>query len=77
MNTETGVIYRGQAVIDAAIGRGEPVVPVSERVAGLMEAGQRVMQQGMTRGEARRRLREMGLHPAKSKDVDRLGRDKS
>ena len=73
MNTETGDIYRGQAAIDAAIGRGEPVVPVSERVAQLVDAGRRVEAQGMTRGQARRRLRELGLHTAKSKDVERVG----
>jgi len=42
MNVETGVIYRGQAAIDAAIKRGESVVPVSDRVARFMEVGQSV-----------------------------------
>ena len=38
MDTQTGRIYRG-AEVDEAIKRGMPVVPVSERVALLMEAG--------------------------------------
>lgn len=41
MNTETGQIYRGEAEIAAARRRGEPIVPVSERVANLMEGGNR------------------------------------
>lgn len=41
MNTDTGQIYRGQADIDAARRRGEPVVEVTERVAATMEAGNR------------------------------------
>jgi hypothetical protein len=39
MNTDTGKIYRG-IEIDEAIKRGEPVVPVSEEVARLVELGQ-------------------------------------
>jgi hypothetical protein len=41
MNTNTGQIYRGVTEIEGAIGRGEPVVPVSARVARLMERGNR------------------------------------
>lgn len=40
MNTDTGRIYRGEAEIEAARQRGEPLVEVSERVAQLVEAGQ-------------------------------------
>lgn len=41
MNTETGTIYRGDAAINAARERGEPIVEVSGRVAELMEMGNR------------------------------------
>ena len=62
MNTDTGQIYRTDEAIKAALARGEPIVEVSELVAKFVELGQQVSEkQGMTRGQARRRLREMGL----------------
>lgn len=36
MNTNTGQIYSGVYEIEAAVERGEPIVPVSPRVAKLM-----------------------------------------
>lgn len=39
MNTETGRIYRDPEEITAAIKRGEPVEPVSEEVARIVEEG--------------------------------------
>lgn len=54
MNTETGQIYRGEGEINAALNRLEPVVSVSERVADLMEAGQRAC----SRAEGRRIFQE-------------------
>jgi len=39
MNSETGQVYRGLEQILAAEGRGEPVVPVSPRVAEAVEVG--------------------------------------
>lgn len=42
MNRETGRIYEGFQEIEAARGRGEPVVEVSERVAELMKLAQEV-----------------------------------
>lgn len=38
MNTETGAVYRGDELIRAAQVRGEPIVPVSEHLAGLSRA---------------------------------------
>lgn len=60
MNTETGDIYRGVNEIIAAQLRGEPIVPVSEKVAWLMEDAK-----AMNRAERREagivtRLRKMG-----------------
>ena len=43
MNTETGQIYRDEEEIRAAMLRGENLVEVSERVAQLVEAGQKVL----------------------------------
>lgn len=56
MNTDTGQVYRGEAAIGAAIARGEPVVPVSERVAAAVEGGMNREQrraQRFGRGRAR------------------------
>ena len=51
MNTDTGEIYRALDEIKAALERGEPVVPVSEKVAKTMEAGQREMSRRARRNE--------------------------
>lgn len=53
MNTDTGRIYTG-ADIEKAMARGEPVVPVSERVAQLMSMGEEP-EQLLNRAERRRR----------------------
>lgn len=53
MNTETGDIYRGAEAIQAALGRGEPVVRISERVASLMTAGKR--QEAKTKQKRKRK----------------------
>lgn len=45
MNRETGAIYRGELDILNAQLRGEPVVPVSERVAQAVEIGLATMNQ--------------------------------
>lgn len=55
MNTDTGQIYRGPE-IDEAVGRGEPVVAVSEEVAQKVETGARVI----NRAERRRRMKQLG-----------------
>ncbi len=39
MNTETGKIYKTAEEIEAARKRGEPLVPISDYVAEVMEAG--------------------------------------
>lgn len=62
MNTDTGQVYEGKEAIDAALLRGEPVVPVSERVARLMRTGVRVekhreQKQAKNAGSARRNRR--------------------
>ena len=54
MNTDSGRIYQGEEQIRKALARGEPVVPVSERVAELVEAGERYL----NRAERRRHERE-------------------
>lgn len=43
MNIETGKIYRTPEEIKAALDRGEPLVPVSDYVAGVVEEGHRAM----------------------------------
>jgi hypothetical protein len=52
MNTNTGQIYEGFD-IQPAIDRGEPVVPVSARVAKLMRAAQRAERQSTQKRKAR------------------------
>ena len=54
MNIDTGEIYEGEKEIQEAIDRGEPVVPVSKRVAELVKLGQRTKQQ-RNKEKARRR----------------------
>lgn len=56
MNTNTGEIYRGDAAIQAARERGEPIAEVSERVARAVETGLGVM----NRAERRRQMRAEG-----------------
>jgi hypothetical protein len=53
MNTETGRIYDNATDILAARLRGEPVVPVSQKVADTMRAGQFAMNRAERRAEAR------------------------
>lgn len=43
MNSETGQVYRGLEAILAAEARGEPVVPVSDRVAEAVEVGMKAL----------------------------------
>lgn len=38
MNPRTGEVYEGQAV-NEALGRGEPLVPISERAAQVLKDG--------------------------------------
>jgi hypothetical protein len=59
MNTETGQVYRGDAAIRAAQERGEPVVPVSERVAEAVEYGMnRAARRARKFGNKQRRWRK-------------------
>lgn len=69
MNTDTGQIYRGLDEIKAALERGEPVVPVSERVAQTMEAGQRALG---NRKERRQAQREERRQERKARGVRRI-----
>jgi hypothetical protein len=54
MNTETGQIYRTMEEILAAQQRGEPIVPVSERVARAVEIGM----EGLNRAQRRQQQRK-------------------
>lgn len=65
MNTETGQIYRGEAAIASARARGEPVVPVSERVADAVELGM---------NRAARRARRFGRPGGRPKNRPRSGK---
>ena len=42
MNTDTGMVYQGMEITQA-LERGEPVVPVSARVAQMVQEGRRVL----------------------------------
>ncbi len=53
MNSDTGQVYRGEFEIAAAIGRGEPVVRVSEQVADAVEIGMLAMNRAERRRAAR------------------------
>ena len=58
MNTETGMVYRDDELVQA-LGRGEPVVEVSERVAQAVTIGL----EHLNRAERRRRIaREEARH---------------
>ena len=61
MNTNTGQIYRTKEEIEAAKARGEPLVPVSDRVAEIIEAGHRALNR-----RERRRLAAEARRAAKS-----------
>ena len=41
MNTETGQVYQTQSEVNAALERGETVVPISRKVARIVAAGTR------------------------------------
>lgn len=65
MNTETGAVYRGDAAVRAAMERGEPIAPISEEVARMVEAGKLALEgghRGPNRAERRahRKLRGAG-----------------
>ena len=55
MNTETGTIYRDPSTIEAAKARGEPIVPVSERVADAVEIGMEALNRAERRALKYRR----------------------
>jgi hypothetical protein len=60
MNTDTGVIYRGDAAIAEAQQRGEPVVIVSEQVAARMEQANRAASRRRSARKAERQNRKRG-----------------
>jgi hypothetical protein len=53
MNTETGQIYRGEAAVEEARKRGEPLVELTEDQANHLE--------GLNREQRREEARRMGL----------------
>ena len=66
MNSETGQVYRGLEAILAAEARGEPVVPVSERVAEAVEVGMATLNRRDRRrmaSEARRSAKRRQRRP--------------
>jgi hypothetical protein len=64
MNTQTGQIYRNREEARAAMRRGEPVVPISEEVAKLVDDGHTFQnslsrkKQARIRNKAARRARK-------------------
>lgn len=55
MNTNTGEIYRGKEHVVAAKARGEPLVPLSEELADILEK--------LPKEDRRRLWREKWLQP--------------
>lgn len=54
MNTDTGEILRGSKAIREAQARGEPIVPVSDKIARLVQLGQAAKEATQTRKRRRR-----------------------